>query len=392
MPLLACVLVFLVVAGAVLILLHPWKYNVSVNGTEVTVKRNATIQDVIDAGYASPKPGNLMAVDGTLFEEGKGDIFSGTVNGTETNDPATVLKKGAVVVINDGADATEPYTSTEETIPHGERTLDTDSNSYWTGSLHVYEPGEDGLRTTMTGKVSGKTVTEETKPAVDAGYTIYTCNPGEDKVVALTFDDGPWPETTDAILDILEENGAKATFFTIGNQIPEYTEQVKREHDLGCLVCTHTYDHADGSGQGVNLTYMSSEEQIQEVQKGYEAIKTALGEEPAHILRAPGGNYYGDIITTLQPYVDAEIGWDVDTEDWRMPGVDAIYQMIMSVQPGQVILCHDGGGDRTQTVEAVRQAVPELMSQGYRFVTVEELLAYGQPGETQSADGPIQVD
>ena len=71
MPLLACVLVFAIVAGVVLVLLHPWKYNITVNGAEVTVKRNATIQDVLDAGYATPKPGNLMAVDGALCEEGQ---------------------------------------------------------------------------------------------------------------------------------------------------------------------------------------------------------------------------------------------------------------------------------------------------------------------------------
>lgn len=74
--------------------------------------------------------------------------------------------------------------------------------------------------------------------------------------------------------------------------------------------------------------------------------------------------------------MDAEVGWDVDTEDWRLPGSDAIYAAIMSAQPGQVILMHDGGGDRWQTVEAIRRAVPELVAQGYRLVTIDELLAY----------------
>ena len=77
------------------------------------------------------------------------------------------------------------------------------------------------------------------------------------------------------------------------------------------------------------------------------------------------------------PFSDAEVGWDVDTEDWRRPGADAIYERIMSVQPGQVILMHDGGGDRSQTVEAVSRAVPELIAQGYQLVTINDLLAYG---------------
>ena len=83
--------------------------------------------------------------------------------------------------------------------------------------------------------------------------------------------------------------------------------------------------------------------------------------------------------------MDAEIGWDVDTEDWRLPGADAIASRILSVQPGQVILMHDGGGDRSQTVEGLRIALPQLVEQGYSFVTVDELIAYGAP------DGVIDV-
>jgi peptidoglycan/xylan/chitin deacetylase (PgdA/CDA1 family) len=203
-------------------------------------------------------------------------------------------------------------------------------------------------------------------------------------VVALTFDDGPWDESTDAILDVLEENGAKATFFTIGNQIADHTSQIQREKELGCQVCTHSWDHASGSGQGVNLTYMSDEEQTEEIQKGYEAIREVLGEEPSHVIRAPGGNYYGSIVNTLKTYVDAEIGWDVDTEDWRLPGSEAIYERIMSATDGQIVLMHDGGGDRSQTVEAVRRAVPELISQGYRLVTIDELLEYETPAGARS--------
>ena len=153
---------------------------------------------------------------------------------------------------------------------------------------------------------------------------------------------------------------------------------MQRARDLGCEVCTHSWDHAAGSGQGVNLTYMSAEEQVDEILKGYAAIADALGEEPSHVMRAPGGNFYDSLIDNLWPYVDAEVGWDVDTEDWRRPGADVIAQRIMSAQPGQVVLMHDGGGDRWQTVEALRQALPVLVDQGYEFVTVSELIAMTQ--------------
>ena len=346
---------------------------ITVNGQEIEVKKGTTVQSLIDEGYASPIAGNLLAIDGSVITPGGGQPNTVTVAGQ----PATTdyeLTSTADVVIGDGADVTEDVTVAEELIPHGWYDDSREFGAYWNGSLHKLSDGQDGLRVTRTGNISGISTSEDVAPAFDGGYHIYTCQTSE-PVVALTFDDGPWPTTTAQILDILEQYGAKATFFTIGNQIPGSEDLVRRAHDLGCEVCTHSYDHASGSGQGVNLTYMSADEQIWEITAGYQAITDALGVEPPHIIRAPGGNFYGSIIDTLWPYVDAEVGWDVDTEDWRLPGVDSIVNMILSVQPGQVILMHDGGGDRSQSVEALRQALPVLVERGYRFVTVSELLA-----------------
>ena len=363
-------------AGAYFFFNPPW-YQVTVNGELATVKRDATVGDIIAEGLAAPNPGNLLAIDGNVAVPGGGNAFTAVINGSETTDPATVVPKDATIEITDGTDTTETFTSAEEVIPHGYTEADTSSNAYWGGSLHVYQKGEDGLQTTKTGDVSGVVLTEVTKAPVDAGYHIYTANTNGEKKIAFTFDDGPWPGTTDQILDILSANGARATFFTIGEQVASYPEAVQREAAQGCQVCTHTWDHASGSGQGVNLTYMSAEEQINEVQMGFDSLRQALGTEPQRIMRAPGGNFYGDIIATLEPYVDAEIGWDVDTRDWSRPGTEEIYQAIMTVQPGQVILMHDGGGDRSQTVEAISRAIPELIAQGYELVTINDLLAYG---------------
>ncbi|MBQ6491763.1 MAG: polysaccharide deacetylase family protein [Atopobiaceae bacterium] len=354
---------------------------VTVNDQPVTVSSWSRVQKLIDRGVVTPAPGDLLAVDGSVITEGAGEVASVTING-EDADVTSKLRRGDVVVIGDGDDVTEEFTSTEETVAHGSSGDQALFENYWNGSIHLLSDGQDGVKTTRTGATSGLSVTEVTTPAIDSGFHIYTADTGGDKVVALTFDDGPWPETTDAILDILEESGAKATFFTIGNQIAEHPDQVRRAHEMGCQICTHTWDHAAGSGGGVNICYMSAEEQVNEVTQGYKAIADVIGEEPAHILRAPGGNFYGDAVTNLWDYVDAEIGWDVDTEDWSQPGSDYIAQMILSVKPGQVILMHDGGGDRWQTVEGLKQALPQLVEQGYTFVTIDELLAYGMPGES----------
>ena len=373
------VVVAAVIGGVAWAAFNPPFFKVSVNGTSYTVDAGTTIADVIEKGYASPAAGDLIAVDGSVAQQGGGDAFAATVNGQATNDGSTKLTRDAVVNIEDGADVEEEYTETTETIPHGTSGIDYSKlASYYQGSIHVFSDGVDGEKVVKTGKVSGKTVEEVTKQAEDAGYNSYDAAVGDEKVIALTFDDGPWPTTTAEILDILKENGAHATFFQIGNQVAENAEVEKRIVEEGNQVGSHTWDHASGSGQGVNLTFMSASEQRDEVTKGFDAIESTLGTSVTHILRAPGGNYYGSLVDNLKDLVDAEIGWDVDTEDWRRPGADAIAQAILSAKPGQVVLMHDGGGDRSQTVEALRQALPQLVAQGYKFVTIDELMAYGK--------------
>ncbi len=379
-PMAITILIVLVVlaGGGLYLYFNPPLYNVNVNGVDHLVSSGATLQDMVDDGFASPKAGNLLAVDGSVCQEGGGDKFEATVNGQSTNDPTYVVPRNATVQFENGNDATEEYTETTEAVAFGTSGQDMDSfNLYWAGSIHIYSEGEDGEQVVKTGKTSGISVTEVTKQPVDAGYHVYTANTGDDKVIALTFDDGPWPTTTSEILDILKENGAHATFFQIGNQIAENPDVEKRIYEEGHQIGTHTYDHASGSGGGVDLTKMSADEQVEEVEKGFSAIEDALGTTVSRIMRAPGGNYHGSIITNLASHVTAEIGWDVDTEDWSRPGAQAIADAILSAKSGDVVLMHDGGGNRSQTVEGLRIALPQLVAQGYKFVTIDELLAYG---------------
>ena len=121
---------------------------------------------------------------------------------------------------------------------------------------------------------------------------------------------------------------------------------------------------------------MTPEEQVAEIQKGYDAIEAATGTEASRAIRTPGGNFGPDVIRNLRPLITSEIGWNIDTTDWKRPGVDSIVAQIKSAKPGYIILMHDGGGDRSQTVEALRQALPYLKEQGYKFVTIDELLEY----------------
>ena len=343
---------------------------VTLNGDQVTISgTERSVGGLLDNNVVSVTPGNYVAVDGSTIRQGEGTRCTAKVNGNDTDDMGMHLNGGDKIEISNGTDITEPYTDSEpQTLPHK-------TELKGVGAVHLYSNNaQDGEQVTRTGKESGITATVTTKEPVDNIVQYYNVNSNGDKVIALTFDDGPWDKQTDEILDILEQNDAKATFFTVGQCISGHEKELQRAASMGCEIGTHTWDHAEGSGEGVSLIKMSTDERKQEVQKGLEAIKNATGQEASTIFRCPGGNFDTSVATDLEGIVTAEIGWNVDTTDWKKPGADVIAQRIQSAGPGNIILMHDGGGDRSQTIEGLRQALPKLKEQGYSFITVQELL------------------
>lgn len=343
---------------------------VTLNGDQVTISgAERSVGGLLDNNVVSVTPGNYVAVDGSTIRQGEGTRCTAKVNGNDTDDMDMHLNGGDKIEISNGTDITEPYTDSEpQTLPHK-------TELKGVGAVHLYSNNaQDGEQVTLTGKESGITATVTTKEPVDNIVQYYNVNSNGDKVIALTFDDGPWDKQTDEILDILEQNDAKATFFTVGQCISGHEKELQRAASMGCEIGTHTWDHAEGSGEGVSLIKMSTDERKQEVQKGLEAIKNATDQEASTIFRCPGGNFDTSVATDLEGIVTAEIGWNVDTTDWKKPGADVIAQRIQSAGPGNIILMHDGGGDRSQTIEGLRQALPKLKEQGYSFITVQELL------------------
>ena len=328
-----------------------------------------TLADALSASGIKPQPGDLLAVDGSVLEAGKGKPFCATVNGAVVEELDKKLASGDVVEIGNGGPIEEPFDGVEETIPWT-------AVKEGTGAIHVMEgEGKDGIKATKTGKTSGITAEQVTQEPSDMVCRNVTPNVGDDKVIALTFDDGPWGKQTGEVLDVLAANDAKATFFTVGNRIErdDGASFVKRAVSEGHQVCTHSYDHASGSGQSVNLGYMTPQEQVDEIKKGYAAIEAATGTEASRIVRVPGGK---DVVKNIGPLIKAEIGWNIDSNDWRRPGPQAIVDELMGAWPGAIVLMHDGGGDRSQTIEALKTALPRLKEQGYRFITIDELMQY----------------
>lgn len=179
-------------------------------------------------------------------------------------------------------------------------------------------------------------------------------------VVYMTFDDGPHPTYTPQILDLLAEYDAKATFFVIGEQVAGNESLIKREVAEGHKVQNHSWDHPQ-------LTHLDQSHFNGEINSTNDAIVAAGAPEPT-CLRPP----YGAKNKNVQAWAD-QLGmtlvlWDVDPQDWDRPGVDAIVGNIVgNVQPGRIVLDHDGGGNREQTVAALEQVLSRLTQAGYRF-------------------------
>lgn len=345
--------------------------SITLNGALLDVGGDKTLQAAMSASGAQPRPGDLIAVDGSVLEAGRGEPFHATINGQATNDPTTKLSSGDIVELGDGQNIEEPSDAAEAAIPYG-------VTEEGRGAIHVVEgTGTDGRKTTKTGTLSGLTVEQIEQEPMNVIRRNVTPNVGADKVIALTFDDGPWPEYTAQILDVLAKHDAKATFFTVGNCITgNKIDLVKRAASEGHQICTHSFDHAAGSGKSVNLGLMTPDEQIAEIEKGYAAIEAVTGQPASHIVRTPGGNYGPEVVKNISPLVSYEIGWNIDSRDWKKPGANAIASEIQNAWPGAIVLLHDGGGNRSQTVDALKIALPRLKEQGYRFVTMDELLSY----------------
>lgn len=355
----------------------------SINGNRVGLEENTTVAMAITQEAISTTPGRLLAVDGSVIKEAGGTPFTVQINGQNAT-PSTVISDRDDIVITPGQDITESYS--EKVFVDTSEVMAGDT---W-GAIKEIAPTEpDAAGLVAIGDISGLMV-EKKKPSRHQVGVINMFNvETSEKVMALTFDDGPWEETTEQILDILKEHDAKATFFVLGTNIdssPEMAALVKREHDEGHQVCTHTYSHAAGSGGGYDMGLMSPEERVEEVLKGQEAIAKATGAPADHMFRSPGGNFSTYTAHDISPYISYEIGWNVDSEDWRKPGAEAIAASLLAVQPGNIVLMHDGGGERSQTVEALRSAMPKLKEAGWKFVTVNELLKYNKAESSNSSD------
>ncbi|MCI5902014.1 MAG: polysaccharide deacetylase family protein [Blautia sp.] len=282
-------------------------------------------------------------------------------------------------------------------IPHTGWLYDTDGHHYYFNSDGIMQTGwldengkryyldEDGIMQTGTLVIDGTEYeflkdgtlkdykSEETAsptPEASAGEETENTAKTESaekkslKQIALTFDDGPG-EFTAELLDFLEERQAKATFFLVGQEIPNYPDVLKRMDELGCEIGNHSFDHTD-------LTKLTQDEITDKLRSVDDLILEQTGHKST-LLRPPYGNINDDVRAAASVPM---ILWSVDTLDWKTQNPDSIVTEVLDhVQDGSVILMHD---TYKSTLEAVKILIPKLQEEGYELLTVHELAAAKQ--------------
>ena len=204
-------------------------------------------------------------------------------------------------------------------------------------------------------------------------HTFYKADITE-KVVALTFDDGPSPIWTPKILDALKESGIKATFFMLGEYVAKYPDVARRVVAEGHEVENHTYDHHV-------LLYYKEEELVQEIRQAEEVIREVTG-KTTKLFRPPKAWVTENEKRDIRDLGYEVVLWTLNSKDWvSFDDKYIIRYIVKNIQPGDIILFHDSGGvfsteggSRKDTVKTIPRLVERLKEKGYRFVTVGELL------------------
>jgi len=213
-------------------------------------------------------------------------------------------------------------------------------------------------------------------------YTTYVQLAGpRHRDVALTFDDGP-SQYTPEILRVLRRMRAVATFFVIGRWARAFPQLVAAEVRAGCEVGDHTESHPP-------LGLLSTSAQTAEIAQAAQAIHEAGAPYPV-LLRPPYGSFDQTTLQILHARRILMVLWSADTKDYTRPGVrEIVYAGISGGQPGAIILMHDGGGDRTETVAALPRIITHLRQRGFRLVTVSQLIADDPPPTNQPPPHPL---
>ena len=362
--------------------------NVTVNGTPVETRINTTVQSIMDAnGDFGTKPGNLLSVSNKVLDGKGGDKQTITVNGQKLNAAdwdSLRLQPDAQITVDNGKDVTERYTVKRETIPHKGPSLDAVDLMGGGAIQYVASPGRDGYKEQWTGAISKETVDKGVvKKAEDFKVTTKTPRPKDGKkYIALTFDDGP-SEYTAQYQKILKEKGVHATFFNLSQEAAYFGAQEKSLAADGHEIASHSVSHK-------YLPKLSRDDLRNEIGKSFGVIEKNSG-ETGRMFRSPYGAFERQQWRDSYDIISSNVLWTIDTEDWKRPGPDKIRDTVLQqAENGSIVLMHDGGGDRSQDIDALPGILDGLKKQGFTFVTIDELIEMS--GQRLPGDGDGAAD
>ncbi|MER6028822.1 polysaccharide deacetylase family protein [Streptomyces sp. NPDC001851] len=226
--------------------------------------------------------------------------------------------------------------------------------SVWTAEAG--QPGGGG--SPRAGVSSGHTAPKAAAVSADIAHA----SDGGAHAVNITIDDGPNPEWTPQVLQLLRANGVKATFCMVGPQAQAHPELVRQVVAAGHRLCDHTVSH------DTTMDKKSEAYQSQQILEAEQQITKASGGVQPMYYRAPGGAFTPYSRHLAASHGMRPLGWNVDSKDFERPGTAAIVATVeRELSNGPTILFHDAGGDRSQTVAALRILLPWLKQQGYSF-------------------------
>jgi peptidoglycan/xylan/chitin deacetylase (PgdA/CDA1 family) len=319
---------------------------VRVDGRTVWVTgHRPTLASALDAARVRPRDGTLLSVVTHRVINAHAAPAQVLVDGVAAA-PTQRLNAGDRILVKNGEDATEKVVARSvQGLGPG---LPPVEDRIWISA--------GGTEEAQVGEHSGEIVSRSGGAGVVAPAHAET-----GMVVALTFDDGPDPRWTPEVLQILKDENIKATFCTIGYLAQRHPDLVKAEFDAGNTMCDHSMNHI------LTLPSRPHSQIVDQVLQAADVIRSITGENPL-FYRPPGGNLNQDIIDVAHQRGLRVLKWGVDPKDYTKPPAPAILARIEAkVGPGSVILLHDGGGDRSQTVAMLRQLIDELKKRGFTF-------------------------
>ena len=342
---------------------------IKLNGSNTSVKVNSTLATIVKEKHVNTTSGNLISVGGNVLSAGDGYAYSASVNGEDIESEKLddyMASDGDDLTIGDGGDKYEDY---DVEIVEEQPKLEMGGDS-WGNITYISQWPRVGKREVRHGKVSGETADgdwiQQTQNCV---VTIHQISPDDtsQKLIALTFDDGPAETYTEKYIEILNQYGIHATFFNLGENIAQYPELAKKIVESGNELMSHTQQHQQ-------LTTLESSALQAEFSNSFSQIESTTGLKTTSF-RPPYGDFKESTWLKSGGLASLSVLWNLDSEDWRRAGADSIVsKSTTGAFSGAIILMHDGGGDRSQDVEALPRIIETLQAKGYKFVTVSELM------------------